>query len=500
MGKKSSPPPPATPDYQALAAQQADIDKDTAAMILDSSRINQTTPMGQQTWSQADDGRWSVDQTLSEGQQQMFDTAQGLNIGVGQAATDALGDYTSMIGAPLDFSGAPERMGPVQAGEINRSINPAEFGDRFDPSAVDPRAAAMEYVQGLDLSGLAAIPGSQDYGGQRQEVIDSMMNLSESRLNPQFAQQEEAMRNRLLNSGVREGTEAWNQAWDQFARERTGAYGEARDRAVLAGGQEQSRMLADALGIRGQGFGEQLAGGNFANQATNLANQYGMQVRGQDFGEAISAAQQGDSEALNRLNAEMAALGFENDAQALDFQQQIAASGMNEQQRNTAIQEMLMERQIPMNELAGIISASGQFGLPQFGQSSMNVPQYSGADVLGAGQAGFDAEMAKYNADTAGSNAKKGNMGQMGGALGSAAINTWGSDKRFKKNIEPIGKIKGHYFYVWDWNDKAKMYGVSTHPRVGVMAQEVQKTHPEAIVEIADGYMAVDYSQIWEEK
>ena len=67
------------------------------------------------------------------------------------------------------------------------------------------------------------------------------------------------------------------------------------------------------------------------------------------------------------------------------------------------------------------------------------------------------------------------------------------SDERLKENIKPIGKSKnGHNLYTWDWNDKAKELGVNT-PTMGVIAQEVMKYMPEAVVKDVDGYYMVNY-------
>ena len=111
---------------------------------------------------------------------------------------------------------------------------------------------------------------------------------------------------------------------------------------------------------------------------------------------------------------------------------------------------------------------------------------------MGATQAGFDADMGKYNADQAGAYAKKGSMGQMG-ASGIGAI-PW-SDERLKDNIEKIGEFEGHNIYSWDWNDMGKMLGASLNPNVGFIAQEVAEIEPEAVHEIG-GFLAVDYSMI----
>ena len=67
------------------------------------------------------------------------------------------------------------------------------------------------------------------------------------------------------------------------------------------------------------------------------------------------------------------------------------------------------------------------------------------------------------------------------------------SDERLKENIKPIGKSEnGHNLYTWDWNDKAKELGVNT-PTIGVLAQEVKKYMPEAVITDENGYYMVNY-------
>jgi hypothetical protein len=65
------------------------------------------------------------------------------------------------------------------------------------------------------------------------------------------------------------------------------------------------------------------------------------------------------------------------------------------------------------------------------------------------------------------------------------------SDIRLKKNIRPIGESHGVNLYSWDWKDESR-----TGPTVGVIAQEVQRTHPEAVTE-KYGYLMVDYDQLF---
>ena len=79
--------------------------------------------------------------------------------------------------------------------------------------------------------------------------------------------------------------------------------------------------------------------------------------------------------------------------------------------------------------------------------------------------------------------------------LGAAYITSM-SDKRLKLNIEYQDTIKGLKYYTWDWNDEAKRIGADRYPTVGVLAQQVQRKYPEAVVEGPDGYLMVNYGKL----
>jgi hypothetical protein len=71
---------------------------------------------------------------------------------------------------------------------------------------------------------------------------------------------------------------------------------------------------------------------------------------------------------------------------------------------------------------------------------------------------------------------------------GGSLIGSLFSDKNLKENIKSIGKENGHNVYEFNYIGSNKRY-------IGVLAQEVQKSNPEAIQKM-DGYLAVDYDQI----
>jgi hypothetical protein len=68
------------------------------------------------------------------------------------------------------------------------------------------------------------------------------------------------------------------------------------------------------------------------------------------------------------------------------------------------------------------------------------------------------------------------------------------SDQRLKTNIKPLGKENGVNIYSWDWNEDGKRVADPAQPTVGVMAQELQETHPHLVQLGPDGFLRVDYS------
>lgn len=64
------------------------------------------------------------------------------------------------------------------------------------------------------------------------------------------------------------------------------------------------------------------------------------------------------------------------------------------------------------------------------------------------------------------------------------------SDARLKANITLIGFLKGFKLYEWHWNALAESLGLKGKS-YGVIAQEVIKTRPDAVVD--DGYLRVNY-------
>ena len=111
------------------------------------------------------------------------------------------------------------------------------------------------------------------------------------------------------------------------------------------------------------------------------------------------------------------------------------------------------------------------------------------------------AQMTAQSGQSSGSSFMSGLLTLGGAFLGSSSGSKWlagmlPSDTRLKENIEHYDTLKGVEFYTWDWNKEGKRIGADQYPSFGVLAQEVQKTHPKAVVEGPDGYLRVNYGMI----
>lgn len=90
-------------------------------------------------------------------------------------------------------------------------------------------------------------------------------------------------------------------------------------------------------------------------------------------------------------------------------------------------------------------------------------------------------------------------LGDIAGAYITKAI-IGGSDERLKTNVEYFDTLpSGIKMYIWDWTEEAKQKGFDENPPIGVIAQEIQKTHPEAVLEGPDGYLRVNYTRLFDE-
>lgn len=375
---------------------------------------------------------WEAHVTLNPEQQALLDSDNRIKAQLGSAAEQGLGRVTDSMGQPFNMNALSSyRDAPTGGGA--KQYNPAQ-------------AEYTKNIQGGNIQ--KALPNS-DYAGQRTAVEDAIY----SRVNPQLQRDRAALDSRLANQGIMPGSEAYTTAIDESNRAAT----DARYQAVLAGGQEQSRLA-----------GLDLAAGNFANSA-----------QAQEFGQGATNAALNNSVNDTAFNQGLMTVNQNNAANQQDFSQQIAGNQQNNQQRQQQLQEQAYLRSLPLNELNALRTGS-QVQNPTFGAT----PQTNVAPTNTSGNE-WQAYQAEQNNV---SNATAQNNSFMNGlfSLGAAGITKF-SDRRLKRNIERIGTYRGIGVYNFD-------YVWGTHA-TGLMADEVETIQPDAIGE-SMGFKTVDYSKV----
>jgi hypothetical protein len=380
----------------------------------------------------SDPDKVTVQQELSPEQQKLFEQDNRISQGLGDLAEGGIGRVGQMLGTSFDMSKIPGMVESVNArytdprtGEITKNIGNTNASVQ---AGIDPR---------FDQTG--------------DQVQEALYRKQTRMLDPQYQQSEADMAARLANQGIMQGSEAYQREMDNFARNRDSAYADARDRAILASGQEQSRL--NDMGMSRAVLNNSAQGQEFDQLSTRAG--FNNQAVGQMFGQELGANNQ-------NFNQDMASANFANQA------------------RQNAIQEQTFLRQLPLNEINALRSGS-QVTMPQF--QGYSGQQVGAAPIFGATQAQGQWDQGAYNARAA----QSGNMMNGLFSLGSAALL---SDVRAKENIRRVGYTdSGLPVYTYNY-----IGGNVRH--MGVMAQEVEKVDPSAVVAHPSGLKMVDYSKV----
>jgi hypothetical protein len=195
--------------------------------------------------------------------------------------------------------------------------------------------------------------------------------------------------------------------------------------------------------------------------ATQLANQ-GIPINSEAYNSAMNRLDRSQADQLNSLSL---------------------------QSLLTGIQTAEAQRAARFNEISSLLGRSQVGTGSSFGQMQSN---YQGVDLMGA-------EQAALNRESQFSMLNKQLKGQMKAAqwqAAGAAIGGIGqafSDIALKTNIQFENKFKNHLpIYTFEYINKKHGDGRFE----GVMAQDVEKTYPQAVSVSSEGYKMVDYSQI----
>lgn len=279
------------------------------------------------------------------------------------------------------------------------------------------------------------------------------------------------------------------------------------------GGFNVNQAAAGGLQQAMQGTQQAMAGpniGQFMNPYTNMVT-----------GQTLDSLERQRQMQANTTGAQASAAGAfggsrHGVADALTneaFARQGAQTFGNLQQQgfNTALGAAQNQQQMMMGGAAQL----GQLGNQAFntGRTIQQDQMSQGLMQQGMQQALIDAARGQYagytGAPAAGLQTQIGTMGATPAPETQTTTRTPGvadylsmifgvgaklSDVRLKTNIKPLGKENGVNVYSWDWNEDGKRVADPAQPTVGVMAQELQETHPHLVQLGPDGFLRVDYS------
>ena len=405
MSKKA----PKPPDPKKVAAAQTQMNRETAITQQNLNMVGQSGPFGNVSYAQVGtwaDGTPRYEQTtsLNPQAQAALDASLSAQSNLAGLASQQASRLQTSLADPIDVSGLPGLQG--------------DFGSAFDP----------RFNQSVNLA--TSYAGADDFSADRQRYEDALWD----RMAGDRSSADASLRATLAAKGIREGSAAWNAEMERMQRQNT----DARLATLLAGGQEQQRMVDMARQAAAFGNEAQLSQGAFdltTQQAQNAA-------AAQQAGFANTARQQGVNEALALRNQPLTELG--------------AILGMG---------------------MSGVNAPSQMYGAtPQTG--------VTGVDYAGLVNQNYQQQLANY-------------QNQMGGlfGLGSSIIGAAGaaggfgalfSDERLKTDVKRVGQTDSGipiYTYRYIWGGPVHM---------GVMAQDV----PDAAVETTSGFLAVDYGRV----
>jgi len=275
---------PAAPDPATTAAAQTATNKETAYWNAVLNNVNQVTPYGNLTYKQTGGGKtYNMDaynQAMSaynQPQSQQIpsnsadvwgNTSPNNNSSRGpmpQLSDFQTGDAPPSFTSTIDLS--PDQQAILDS-EERRQISMGTLGEEQIGRIRDSVSNPYSY------GGLGNEVSADDIATQQSRAEEALM----ARFNPQFAKDEEALRTRLINQGIGQGSQAYNSEMERFNQ----AKNDARTQAVLSGQQYGSTAQQQALQRRNQSIQEYDAQRNAPlNEYIGLTS--GVQVQNPQF-------------------------------------------------------------------------------------------------------------------------------------------------------------------------------------------------------------------------
>ena len=470
---KDTPSAPAAPDPTATAAAQTASNVNTAIANATLNRVNQTTPWGSQTYTAGTPdasgvSQWSSNTTLAPAQQALLDSSNKISQGLADLGNNQIGNVAKAVAQPLDLSKAPA----LQNGSLTSNIT---------PGSVQSSIADSGPIQGqVNTSKVPGLVGGAQLSDAMQQAQKAAYQNQTQYLDPQYQQQQHDLENSLTQQGIMQNSDAWNRAVNNQNLQKQTAYTNAYNNSVGLGNAAEAQLYGQGLSSNQNAYSQALNNGTFANAAQGQT--YGQNANNASFANAAQNQIFGQGVINAQLN---------NAAAGQAFSQSDTA-------RNQNINELLMQQQNPLNILNSLRSGA-QVQAPTFGVA----PQTSVAptNTAGIAQQNYANQMSGYNAQVGSNNAMTGGLFSLGGAALMSPAGTFSglaalSDRRAKDNIVRIGE-RPDGIGIYSFTYKPEFHGeYGDGMYIGVMADEVEKVMPEAVLTHSSGIKMVDYGRL----
>ena len=531
-----APSPPPAPDYAAAAKETAQGNANAARIAQYGNMTNQATPQAYigytpKTMGYMDEKgntisidaysaltdktgyspleQWTQSVNLSPDQQALYDQSVAMNKELGNIAQSGLSYVKDAMGNPIKPKFDVVGNVPTTFSQMTSNVDRPDLQTNVDSyvNDIQRQSGANERANANVYQTLGQLQTRlQNPELLAQDTTNALYKANTQYLDPQFAQSQAQLENRLANQGITQGSEAYNNAMLNFNNQKQQAYESARNQAIGSGMQAAQGMFGMNLQggqfanqALGQQYGQSLSQQQLANAAANQNNQLALanqqaynQAIAQQYGQGLGAADFKNQALQGMFGMDMQNAALNNQVQNQAFSQGLS----NAQLQNAASQQDISQQQTlqqaPINMLNAVRTGQ-QLNAAQMPQVGVSQPgqlaNWQGPDMLGAAQAQGQYNQGIYNAQSAAASNLTGSLIGAAGMLGGAALMK-PSDIRLKTNIifKGIHKTLGIGLYTWDylWGEKG----------AGVMAQELEQVMPKAVITMPNGFKAVNYSML----
>ena len=404
----------------------------TAAANAANNRINQVTPYGNSTYQQT-------------GTDQYGNPTYTMNTTAAPFVQNAINAQGGQLAATY---GTPFSSPTFNSAGDMPAMN--YYGSRLNQQQFDP-ATQLLALPKFDVNTKIDTSILPQYGINPGETYE---NAIMRRLEPTIQRQSQASDAQLANQGIVPGTKAYETAKQLLAQQQN----DARTSAIVGG-------MDTGLRANEQAFGQQ-------------ANQIGLNLAGQE---------QSFTQPLRTNVQNMSA----ND---LAYNQQYKNQGLGMQAQNQAFTQAMAKYLLPA-QVAGQLKG---LSTPTYAPTT----SVAGADYLTSMGLTNQGNVANANANNAYNNSLMQGLFTLGaGSIASptgtfAGLSKIFSDIRMKENIKSLGALPNG-LNVYEFDYKPEFKDIAGHGKhIGVMAQEVEKVIPYAVVTTDSGYKMVDYSML----